>query len=110
MSVTHLGCDFVPERDGEILRSVKTLTYVNDQPVKEFWEGVETRRVASEAWLRKVADLSAEKRLGAVADRLQELNPGFVAQRDMAPDGGGGAITELAFPRWGSPTSAPSVR
>jgi len=33
-----LFCDFVPERDGSILRSIKTLERINGTPVAEFWK------------------------------------------------------------------------
>ena len=36
-----LRCDFKPERDTEILRSIKTLETINDKPVAEFWKEVE---------------------------------------------------------------------
>jgi hypothetical protein len=32
------GLDFQPARDGEILRSIKTLETINGKPVAEFWE------------------------------------------------------------------------
>jgi predicted Ser/Thr protein kinase len=40
MSLSELKCDFVPDRDTDILRSNKTLVKINDVPVKEFWERV----------------------------------------------------------------------
>jgi len=36
--LTGLMCDFVPERDAAILRSIKTLEKINDLPVTEFWK------------------------------------------------------------------------
>ena len=38
--MTWVICDFVPERDTEILRSIKTLQDINGVPVKEFWKRV----------------------------------------------------------------------
>jgi hypothetical protein len=33
-----LGCDFKPERDAELLRSIKTLERINNKPAAEFWK------------------------------------------------------------------------
>jgi Leucine-rich repeat (LRR) protein len=33
-----LACDFNPQRDAEILRSIKTLEKINNRPVAEFWK------------------------------------------------------------------------
>jgi hypothetical protein len=33
-----LACDFKRERDGEVLRSIKTLKSINEQPAAEFWK------------------------------------------------------------------------
>jgi hypothetical protein len=39
-----LWCDFKPERDAEILRSLKTLEKINYKPAAEFWKDVDTRK------------------------------------------------------------------
>jgi hypothetical protein len=41
MPLTELDLDFKPERDTELLRSIKTLEQVNDKPLAEFWKEVE---------------------------------------------------------------------
>ena len=41
MPLTLLQCDFVPERDTELLRSIKTLESINQKPAAEFWRDVE---------------------------------------------------------------------
>jgi serine/threonine protein kinase len=38
MPLKELGCDFRPERDAEILRSIKTLEKINGMPAAMFWE------------------------------------------------------------------------
>lgn len=38
MALTDLWCDFKPERDAEILRSIKTLERMNGKPVDQFWK------------------------------------------------------------------------
>jgi hypothetical protein len=35
MPLQKLRCDFHPDRDVEILRSIKTLETINDKPAKE---------------------------------------------------------------------------
>ncbi len=32
-----LWCDYVPERDGDVLQSIKTLKQINGVDVKQFW-------------------------------------------------------------------------
>jgi len=39
--VKAVQCDFIPERDAEILRSIKTLETINGLPAAEFWKRVE---------------------------------------------------------------------
>ena len=41
MPLKGLICDFKPERDGEILRSIKTLESINSKPAAEFWKEVD---------------------------------------------------------------------
>jgi hypothetical protein len=40
MPLTEIYCDFKPERDAEILRSIKTLEKINGKPAAEFWKEV----------------------------------------------------------------------
>jgi hypothetical protein len=44
MPLKNLGCDFRPDRDIAILRSVKTLEQINKKPVKEFWKEVDEKK------------------------------------------------------------------
>jgi serine/threonine protein kinase len=44
MPLIHLRLDFKAERDAEILRSIKTMDAINDQPVAEFWKKAEADR------------------------------------------------------------------
>ena len=39
----ELGCDFQPERDTEILRSLTTLERINEKPAADFWKEVDGR-------------------------------------------------------------------
>ena len=38
MPLQELNCDFRPERDADILRSIKTLEKINYKPAAEFWD------------------------------------------------------------------------
>jgi hypothetical protein len=44
MPLTILFCDFEPERDAEILRSIKTLETINDKPATKFWKEVDAKK------------------------------------------------------------------
>jgi hypothetical protein len=44
MPLRELWCDIKPERDAEILRSIRTLETINGKPVKEFWKEVEAKK------------------------------------------------------------------
>ena len=44
MPLKDLRCDFKPERDAEILRSIKTLETINDKPAEEFWKEVDAKK------------------------------------------------------------------
>ena len=97
MPLKELRCDFKPARDTEILRSLKTLETINDQPAAEFWKGVDAgpKQRVDEAWLKSVAAMKAEEQVKAVAARLKELNPGF--DGTVTPKIEGGVVTELQF-------------
>jgi hypothetical protein len=43
MPLNVLGCDFKPERDKEILRSIKTLESINGKPAADFWREVDAK-------------------------------------------------------------------
>jgi len=44
-NLRNLICDFVPARDAEILRSIKTLETINRLPVAEFWKQMDSGKV-----------------------------------------------------------------
>ena len=46
MHIKVLNLDFKPQRDTDILLSLKTLETINEKPVAEFWQGVEARQAA----------------------------------------------------------------
>ena len=43
MPLKGLYCDFRPERDAEILRSISTLETINGKPAVEFWKDAEKK-------------------------------------------------------------------
>ncbi|HEV3255341.1 MAG TPA: protein kinase [Gemmataceae bacterium] len=43
MPLKELHCDFRPDRDAEILHSIKTLEKINNKPAKDFWKEVEAK-------------------------------------------------------------------
>jgi eukaryotic-like serine/threonine-protein kinase len=45
MALKNLYCDFKPERDAEILRSIKTLETINGKPVEQFWKEVDAKKL-----------------------------------------------------------------
>jgi tRNA A-37 threonylcarbamoyl transferase component Bud32 len=44
LPLKELWCDFMPQRDAEILRSIKTLEKINGKPAQEFWKEVELKK------------------------------------------------------------------
>jgi len=103
-----LGCRFVPERDTEILRSIKTLEKINSLPVAEFWKQVEAGKIPlpwgqsleshpalDDAFIKEVAALPAEQQVARVVARLKELNPGYDGQEEHKIENG--KVTELSF-------------
>jgi hypothetical protein len=44
MPLKALSFDFNPERDTELVRSIKTLETINNKPVAEFWKEVEEQQ------------------------------------------------------------------
>jgi hypothetical protein len=43
----ELGCNFEPERDAEILRSIKTLENITGKPAAEFWKELDAKPSAN---------------------------------------------------------------
>jgi len=44
MPLKDLRCDFKPERDAGVLRSIKTLETINGKPAQEFWKEVDAKK------------------------------------------------------------------
>jgi hypothetical protein len=45
MPLKVLWCDFKPERDAAILRSIPTLEQINGKAAKEFWKEVDAKKL-----------------------------------------------------------------
>jgi hypothetical protein len=48
MPLKEVRCDFVGDRDSEILRSLTSLERINLKPAAEFWAEVESQRTDKE--------------------------------------------------------------
>jgi eukaryotic-like serine/threonine-protein kinase len=78
MKLTFLWCDFNPWRDTELLRSITTLTSIqNDKPVADFWKEVDAQRAEFDAWCKQVAAMKPEEQVEAVKAELKKRNPQF---------------------------------
>jgi Leucine-rich repeat (LRR) protein len=111
MPLKDLQLDFKPERDKELLRSIKTLEKISNKPAAEFWKEVEEQQKGKklgfqvpgfDAWMKDVSALPAEQLVKAVVKKLRELNPGFdgkVFSEDWnsPPKIENGVVTQLAF-------------
>jgi formylglycine-generating enzyme required for sulfatase activity/serine/threonine protein kinase len=51
MPLTHLWCDFLPERDSVVIRPIQTLQSINDTPAEAFWKNVDRWNAAAGAWV-----------------------------------------------------------
>jgi serine/threonine protein kinase len=100
MPLKELSCDFVPQRDTAILKSIKTLEKINGLPVAEFWAqnpGVAAAGGVDEAWVASVQKMAPEKQIDAVTAKLAELNPGFDAE--VKPTVENNKVTRLMISR-----------
>ena len=93
LPLTKLQCNFRPERDAEILRSIKTLETINDKPAVEFWKDVEQKQAADQAWLKRIAALPAAQQVEEVRKELMRRNPGFDGKVEHKIEGD--VVTEL---------------
>jgi hypothetical protein len=44
MPLKYLRCDFKPQRDMKILRSLTTLEEIDGKPAKQFWQEVDAKK------------------------------------------------------------------
>jgi hypothetical protein len=86
------------KRDGEILRSIKTLKTINLKDAKEVLNGASTSALPplDPVWLKAVAAMKAEQQVEAVKAELMKRNPGFDGKVTPAISKDG-VVTELSF-------------
>ena len=92
-----IHCDFNLDRDGEILRSIKTLEKINDRHKADLLaRDPNTFPPLDAAWVKKVQALTPERQVEEVADELKRRNPGF-AGTIVSHKIVGAVVTELRF-------------
>ena len=98
MPLQSLSCDYEPGRDADILRSIKTLVLINNNPANEVLtgKGIKTGRPVDEAWIKAIAALPADRQVQAVMAKMKELNPGFCGAETHYLDNAGN-VTNLDF-------------
>jgi hypothetical protein len=92
----QLSVKFDLKRDGDLLRSIKSLKSINGRPVAEILKTVATApKGVDDAWIKSVQALPAEKQVEAIVAKLQELNPGFDGAVTHRIENG--VVTQLKF-------------
>lgn len=77
LPLKKIECDLLPERDAEVLRSIRTLETINHQPAAEVWKKVDAEQAEFARWSESLRKLPPDQQLDAVVARLKERNPGF---------------------------------
>ena len=101
MPLKNLWLDFNPNRDTELLRSLKDLEKINYKPAAEFWKEVAGNKPlffqtpSFDQWVREVSVLAPEQQVEAVSKKLMELNPGFDGTVKHSIENG--VVTFLSF-------------
>jgi len=96
MPLKDIFCSFKADRDAEVLRSIKTLQTINNQPAAEVLKIVTAEKPLDEAWLKEVAALPAKQQVEAVIAKMKERNPGFDGSK-VTHQIEGGVVTEFRF-------------
>jgi len=111
MPLRELKCDFVIERDAPILRGMKTLARINDQPADAFWmrigptagqpssQGTGLRRDGVATSAPAVGSVSAKEQIRRFVEKMRELNADFDGQTKHVFDAG--KIIEIEFSAMG---------
>jgi Leucine-rich repeat (LRR) protein len=95
MPLKHIRLDFKLLRDGEILRSIKSLEKINLKDANDFWREADAERSAFDAWVKTVTAMKPEQQIEAVKAELMKRNPGFDGTVKEKIDGG--VVTQLEF-------------
>ena len=104
LPLKELLCDFVPDRDSDLLRGIKALEKINGLPAPAFWMRLNAMRPArskstgtaaaakprpvDDAFIRFVAVLPPEKQVARVMAKLNSLNRGFAGDETHAIEDG----------------------
>ena len=95
MPLKNLKCDFKPERDAEILRSIRRWRRSTTSRRRSSGRMSRCGKPRDDAWLKQVAALPADKQAEAVTAKLKELNPGFDGK--ATPTFENGVVVGLEF-------------
>jgi len=90
MPLKSLGCDFDPNRDTDLIHSIKTLEQINGKNIADFWKVIErtpTARFVAETILREGGRVIIDER----SDSLSRF--------DQLPAKGTISISAIDFPR-----------
>jgi serine/threonine-protein kinase len=119
MPLKEIKCDFVAERDAAILRGIRTLAKINDQPAGAFWmragpvsaatitkSGHATGPTTTQPPTPKSVSsgLPAQKQIDVFVAKMKELNPGWdgrlenksEAEKVLVIEMTGSAITNIS--------------
>lgn len=77
LALDSVDLTYRPDRDGDVLRGIKTLAIINGRPAATFWKEVAVQQAEFDLWCKQVAALPEGKQLDAVSAKLKELNPNF---------------------------------
>jgi Leucine-rich repeat (LRR) protein/tRNA A-37 threonylcarbamoyl transferase component Bud32 len=87
--------DFNAWRDADVLRGIKTLKTINNQPAEKVWEKVDADRAMFDRWATKVAAMPPGEQVPAIAAKLKEFNPEFDGKLEHEVQNG--AVARLVF-------------
>jgi hypothetical protein len=97
MPLKELYCDFQPERDTEVLRSIRTLEKINGKSAAVFWKEADEGKAGvtpfTDADAQRIASLPAAQQVEEVRKELVRRNPGFDGKIEHKIEGG--VVTEF---------------
>ena len=92
LPLTLLSCDFIAERDADVVRSIQSLQTINGKSAKEFWKPYDEFDV----WVKKVQGMKDPKeQIEAVLVELNRRNPDFKGRLEKVLDRPWSNVTEL---------------
>ena len=99
MPLKEIACDFIPERDGDILRSIKSLETINFTPAGKFWNERIQALIGlpplGDADINRIAALPAAEQVDEVRKELKRRNPDFDGV--LTPTLENGVVAQLSF-------------